>query len=92
VTAIKVVKLIIVSAAMLTPITGHADTEAPAGLGQAGDWIKPCTLLDRQVKGETLGPVENNSAALCQGAFTGIMVVLGSSQLFRHFMPTRSIV
>ena len=55
--------------------TTHSNTEAPPGLGRAGTWVVPCQLLDRQTRGETLKSEEAQFAALCQGAFSGIMAV-----------------
>jgi hypothetical protein len=66
---------IVTGLAFIMPFAGYAETEAPAGLGQAAAWIRPCELLEKQIRGETLTTVEGRLATLCQGAFTGIMAV-----------------
>lgn len=67
--------IIIVLAILLTRIA-YANTEAPSGLGRAGTWVQPCTMLEKQVDtGRLLGGENGRQAALCEGAFSGIMAV-----------------
>jgi hypothetical protein len=54
----------------------QAPTDGPNGLGFARNWVVPCELLDRQLKGETLTkPVEARLGTLCEGALLGVMSV-----------------
>jgi hypothetical protein len=53
-----------------------AETNAPPGLGQAGSWVLPCSLLDKQMRLQKVAEgTEGLQATLCLGAFTGIMAV-----------------
>ncbi len=53
-----------------------AETNAPPGLGQAGAWVLPCALLDKQIRvGKVAEGAEGIQATLCLGVFTGIMAV-----------------
>ena len=74
-------------AASLIACLSHANTEGPPpGFGQAGTWIVPCQLLDRQLKGETLtNTTEVRLAAFCEGAFAGIMAVNYASPPYLPF-------
>jgi hypothetical protein len=57
--------------------SSRANTESPPGLGQAGAWVTPCSLLDKKIKlgGKLLPETEEIQSSLCLGAFTGIMAV-----------------
>jgi hypothetical protein len=72
----KISRATVAIAAALIPCLSQANGDAPPGLGQAEEWVVPCELLDRQLKGETLTkPAEARLATLCEGAILGIMAV-----------------
>jgi hypothetical protein len=49
-------------------------TEGRTGFWLVGNWVVPCELLDRQLKGETLTkPAEAKLATLCEGAMFAII-------------------
>jgi hypothetical protein len=63
---------------LVFPLAGplRANTESPPGLGQAGSWVAPCSLLDKQIRLQKVAEgAEGLQATLCLGAFTGIMAV-----------------